>query len=102
MSVSVVRVIRTPIPRRLAPHAGQQPDLEGNVLPASAGKEDTRISRVHTSMSRVDRDDMSRAEAIRKPTTVGGRRSGGEPGRHPSRELVEANGAGIVANRSPR
>ncbi len=75
-----------------------RPDLERDVLlPSPTREEDTWISRVHTSMSRVDRDDVSRPETVGKPATVRSRGNRGrEAGRHPSRNLVEASRAAVV------
>ena len=86
MSVSVVRVIRTPTPRRLSSSRSSRPDLEGDILlPGPAREEDARISRVHTAVAGIDGDDVSRAGArwaAGRPSRAAAGTAGREPGRH--------------------
>ena len=65
ISVSVVRVIRTPTPRCRSSSRSSMADLERDVLlPHAAGKVRPGIAGVHASVPRIDGDHVARPEPV--------------------------------------
>ncbi len=78
--------------------AEQESNLKGDIFLARTAREERAgISRVDSTVPRVDRDDVSGPEPVGQPGgRIGSRHGGREPGRHLRRHLVEPPGAIVV------